>query len=138
MRRQVVALMLLAWPVLPAMAQSVEMPEPGTAVRVTPPPPARRPVIGTVLAVLGDSILMQAPGKADTLRLPLALDRIEVQRGVRRRTGELAAKGALAGLVAGAFSGMFSETPRWVPLLQPAARASAGGPGLALGVRVAW
>lgn len=43
-----------------------------------------------------------------------------------------------AGLVVGALSGMASEEKRWVPLLQPARRASTGGPGLALGVHVVW
>ncbi len=168
-------LALLAGAAIPAAAQSVAMPAPGTAMRVLPPPPARRPVIGTFLAVRGDSLLLQAQGKADTLWFPLALDRIEVQRGTKRRTGELAGKGALAGLafgllygvvgprscdeflcserdewpvmtllavpaglVVGALSGMASEEKRWVPLLQPARSTSTGGPGLALGVHVAW
>jgi hypothetical protein len=168
-------LAVLAGAAVPAAAQSVAMPAPGTAVRVTPPPPARRPVVGTFLMVRGDSLLIQAQGKPDTLSFPLALDRIEVQRGMKRRTGELAGKGALvglglgllyglvgpescdeflcstredwpvmtliavpAGLVVGALSGMVSEEKRWEPLLKPARRASTGGPGLALGVQVAW
>lgn len=101
---------LLACTPVGATAQSVAMPAPGTAVRVTPPPPARRPVIGTFLAVSGDSILVQAQGKADTLRFPLALDRIEVQRGMKRRTGEFAVKGALVGLGVGLLYGVLGPT----------------------------
>jgi hypothetical protein len=102
-------LLALAWlaaPCIGATAQTPTLP-PGARVRVTAPAYGSARQVGTVLALRGDTLVLQTAANPDTLLLPWSgVTGLEVSRGRRRQVREGIGFGFLAGAAFGMLIGL--------------------------------
>ncbi len=93
--------LVLASPSVAVAAQQTPV-TPGARVRISAPSVAENPLLGTVVALPADTLIVDAPGYADPLALPLAsVARLEVSQGQESRTLKGAGIGSLIGAGAG-------------------------------------
>jgi len=88
------------------MAQHAAALKAGARVRVWGPAWRDEALTGTLVSFAGDTLLLQAQGKADTLRVPRSgVTRLDVSRGSASRVGAGIKHGVIVGVIVGTVAG---------------------------------
>lgn len=117
-RAVLIAVLLFQVAHLPCAAQKQPVPGhregislvPGARVRVTATGLGHKPAVCKVVAVDGDRLVLETDVHAVPLTLSLvSVQKLEVSRGRRSKTGKYAVIGGLAGMILGAGGGISCE-----------------------------